>query len=573
MSEQTDAVNKVLRAAGVAPPEIPIEAAADEQAGLPGIALTIELTRDGRGPAAFAREAGSIARTNGVFRREVVPVTIDRETGGMIAMTAARFQTYLADLALIYKRKLKVSPDGEQTWSKVEGTMKIDLARSCLAADQFVYQQRRLSRINTVRQPVLRRDGRIELLPVGYDEESEIFTMKNDVIIDETWDLEKARTFLVDMHKEFPFEDRAASGLSRGLAVHIASMLALFGFSLQDLTEPRMNFVYTANSQGAGKGLLTRIAVVPTIGTLAAQTIPDSKEEFRKVLDAAAVGAEPYLFFDEVEGNVKNATLNAFMTSDFWKGRLMGSLVSFTCPKQTICFLTGNNLSLSPDVARRTLMSTLYVEESDVQERVIEHVLSTKTLASSAKRSDILSALWALVRAWNAAGRPKCSRTLGGFEAWCDIFGGIVENAGFGAPTAAPPEDQSGDTETDDMRLLVKHLAVPLSQPGANGQPPHKVEYTFDELIEACRSLNCFTWMIEGKERVEKIEGRESSRWFEVTGRTASTMGKLFSGKFGGRLFPVRGEDGVTRRVQFGSRGRNRQKRYEVKLVVPTPAA
>ncbi len=148
---------------------------------------------------------------------------------------------------------------------------------------------------------------------------------------------------------------------------------------------------------------------------------------------------------------MSNRNLNAFMTAEYWTGRKFNTQAKFTCPKLTICYLTGNTLSITPDIARRSLVCPLFVEEANVQERHIENLLSSKRLSTPAMRGDILSALWALVRAWDQARRPKSTLVNRGFEAWSQIFGGIVEYAGFGNPLEAPPPDQSLDQEGDDM--------------------------------------------------------------------------------------------------------------------------
>lgn len=561
MSEQADALNRALRQRGVVPPndnEPPAEAVVDDSRDLP----PLELPREGRRLEAFAREAGAIARCNGVFRRERSPVTVNYETGMMELLEADRFRSYIENLALTFKWRSA----GQNTPPQmVPCTMTADAARATIKSDQFVEQQRRLARINTVRQPVMRDDGRIELLAEGYDAESETYTLPNKVVIDESWDLDRARTFLVDFHKEFMFADKDAStGMSRGLAIHIAGMLALYGSGLQDLNEPRLNFVYDANGPGSGKGLLVKIAVIPVMGLCEVQTIPDNKQEFRKVLDSAALGSVPYLFFDEIEGNVRNADLNAFMTSDYWTGRAFNTQRLFRCPKITISYLAGNNLSLSPDIARRTLSSQLYIEESDLRDRKIDRILTSKFLSSPPVRSDLLSAEWAMIRAWDKAGRPPAGgraapKRIPGFESWSEIFGGIVEYAGFGCPLDPPPVDQSKDTEGDDMKALVTRLAAGMVGKG-NLIEEKLREFTFEQVIEACLEQNCFPWIIEGKWREEKFEGEVVARRYECTPKSAAIMGKLFADRFGGRTFRIAGV-GV---VRFGKRGKNRHRRYQV---------
>src|SRR5436853_117863 len=55
---------------------------------------------------------------------------------------------------------------------------------------------------------------------------------------------------------------------------------------------------------------------------------------------------------------------------------------------------------------------------------------------------------------------------------------------------------------------------------------------------------------------------------FELTPTHKSWFGKLFSDSYGGTLFTL--QDG--RRVQFGRRGKNRQRRYTVEIVTADSA-
>ena len=122
-------------------------------------------------------------------------------------------------------------------------------------------------------------------------------------------------------------------------------------------------------------------------------------------------------------------------------------------------FFTGNDCTVSPDMANRCLVCDLFVEEANVQERHVIDPISDDWLMRRENRSKILSALFGLVRHWNAAGRPKPSGRLRvGFERWCNIYGGIVEFAGFGDCLAEPEVEKDVNTEATDMRVLVLEL-------------------------------------------------------------------------------------------------------------------
>jgi hypothetical protein len=101
MSEQSDAVNKVLRERGVAvpPPEPSVaDGEVKDERALP----TIELMRAGRRLSDLARGAGGICAAANVFRREAMAVTVSEDVGLIEPLDADRFRTFLEEHALTY---------------------------------------------------------------------------------------------------------------------------------------------------------------------------------------------------------------------------------------------------------------------------------------------------------------------------------------------------------------------------------------------------------------------------------------------------------------------------------------
>lgn len=515
----------------------------------------------------FAHEVGQILKTNGVFRRENLPVTINRETGGMEVMSANRFRTYIERYMI--PAKFVWSKD-DPTPRKIAQTIGREVAIGTLESPFFIDQQRPLRRVNAERMPVMRKDGRVELLKPGYDPEAQIFTMHSALEIDETMSAKDARLVIENMLREFPFGDfkedndanRAAGvvGLSRSKAVHVALMVSMFGSGLLSDLANRLHGVYVANAQRSGKTLLAKTGLVTIFGAPArTTTLPRDDNELRKKLTMAALSNAPYFFLDDLEGMLKSQDLNAFMTSPGWSDRKMASHDEMVAQKQTVVIITGNNLSLSTDIANRTLRCHLYTEEADAQARNIENVIDEEYLARSDVRRKVLSALWAFIREWDAAGRPRKVRVLKGFESWCHLFGGIVQHAGFGDPIEPPPQDDySGDTEGADMFTLVKALVEDM------GLETRK-EFEFSELVDAARANDCFSWMMDGRERTVK-KGDEEWQEFDLKQGAKSALGKMFTAKYGGRKFRL--PDG--RVVQFGKRGRNRHRKYLVEIQHPT---
>lgn len=566
MSDQADQANAFARAVAggqVDPKSAGLSAppATDEKRE----ALRVRLPAEGWQLSATAREIGAVLKTNGVFRRGDKVVTVGRDDEGQLCfqeMGAQRLRTYVE--RYMVTGKWRNGGEGEGPVFKAT-TMSPEVAQGVLRDDSFLEQQRPLRRINDAPLPVWRADGRIELLQPGYDREARIMTVDNGVVVRDDQPLEEAVCFLTSLHEEFPLSERKADGKCRSLAVSIAGMLSLFGVGLLGPLTTRMHFCYTANSQRSGKSLLAKLAIVPVSGPARVCTKPDSPEELRKELSSVAINGRSYFFLDDLEGMLKSQELNAFMTSAVVGGRMLGGMTDFSAAKQCVVFITGNNLALSTDIANRTLRCSLYTEEFDVQSRHVKRTIDEEWLCRPAVRGDILTALWTLVKAWDKAGRPKGTRVLKGFERWCEVFGGIVAHAGFGDPCEAPPlDDTSGDTDAADMRTLVEVLVADMEERPASVEgpwsPSTRKEFHFQDLVDACMENSCFEWHMEGVLRKEKNTDRE---WLELNNKSKSWLGKQWSGTAGGRIFRLK--DG--RSVRFGSRGRNRHKRYMVEIV------
>lgn len=501
----------------------------------------------------FARELGAVLADAPIFRREDVIVTVEPTTGDMKLMTPERFLTWVSDHVVIYE-VFEVGKGEKRQKGKLRKTMPKTTAQGVLASDHFYYQIRKLVRVNSVRMPVMTPDGKVRLLSEGYDEETQIFTLQSAVPIDEGYSLEKAKLFLADHYGEFGFTE------GRSLAVALTLPLALFGMGLQDVEAARMGFMVRANTQGGGKSLVAQMGITPSFG-LPENTAKAKEDELRKILDAAVLQGSPYLFFDNLKGHFENALIEGFMTSPVWRARVMGTQRFMRGKVCSVLIITGNNLTVSPDMQRRLLQCDIFVEEFDLQEKQHRRDLNPVVLNRPAVRGEFLSALWALVRNWYEVGRPPAGTRekpyrVAGFAEWSDIFGGIVQAAGYGNPLERPKDDQSASPITLHQRKLVELLATPL---GAN-QP--LMEYTSQEVIDCCVDNELFGWKIKG--RAMEKDGRE---WFEPTSECWSVMGLMWTKEMGGRIFAM--PDGS--RVRFGKHGEGRAKRYTVEIVPAKP--
>lgn len=521
MSEQSDALNRAVRERGIPIGDARPLGALSEAMGDRDTLPLVPLPRTGEQMISFASNVGGIVGANGLYRRDSAPVTIDPETGRVEEMDAARFRSYVESHLVPFAWKGNV---------RQPETMTEQEARGCLRSDFLIKPLRKLRRVNQVRLPVMRRDGRIELLPKGYDPETGIYTMRNCIDYDPGWSLERAQLFMDDLLGEFPFAD------DRSRAAHILAMTAVFGAELLPAGVKPLNFVYRANVPRAGKGLLVTTAIAGPHGAVKIHAIPDDTE-FRKLLDTEALNGSPYIVLDEVRGHLVNRTLNAFLTANVWSGRLFNSQKNFAVTQTAIVFLIGNNIDISGDLAGRCVLVDLYVTEADPQERKIRRVIDEAYLTRVDVRADISAALYAMVRQWDARLRPSSSASFCGFETFSRLFGGIIEAAGYACPLRSVAAEI--DPDMADMTALVQKLCEGVKS---------RAEYDFGEVITACRELNAFEWHVA-------VE--------ELSAKSRSYLGKVFAQQYGGCTFRL----GDGRLAKWGHRGRNRERRYSVGII------
>lgn len=528
-------------------------AAKEESESLP----RIRLPGEGRRVTDFAREAGQACRDHGVYRRDEQSVIVSRETGGILPLSPERFCTDLEDVAVTYISKV-VRIEGEEMVIEKPKTMTPTVAKVAMVSNAFIAMLKPLVRVNMVRQPIMRADGRIETLKVGYDDESGILTMPNTVkmsdraslesLSEKDRDLARKASAAVLRHslREFPFVGEM------DLAIQVLALVSFYGSMLMPTNAPRLNFFHKANKHRSGKTLLIKWVISLVMGRTVLQPFPKNEEKLHELLNSVAIGGKSYLVLDDIKGFLSSEALNGFITASWWGGRKFHRQEMFEAQRQAICFLSGHEVTLSPDLAGRFLECRLHVEEADASRHEVKNPIDDEYLERTSVRSELLNAVNALIILWDLAGRPKGSSERPGFQNWCRIYGGITEFAGFGDPCARRPDDEGSDPELDDMNAMIRAL-VETFEAGERMK-----EFTFAELIEHCMELKAFAWEIEGNWKKE-----EGERWFQPSKKTESKMGWKFGQKYGGTVFTL--PDG--RRLRFGRQGKNRQRRYTLELL------
>jgi hypothetical protein len=303
--------------------------------------------------------------------------------------------------------------------------------------------------------PIFTADGEL-VAEHGYSQSGEIFVDLGDLDlptvpdVPDEQDVQSAKAMLLEEFLgDFPFVDEAsrAHAVALGLVPLVRDMI----------DGPVPGHMVEATSEGSGKTLLVRAVIQAVTGIDPCLTTELSNDdEWRKSLTAMLVDLPEVLVFDNVKRTLDSPALATVMTSKHWEGRRLGETDMIRVPVRVVFVFTGNNPTMSREVARRMVMTRLDAKTENPWLR--SGFLHNPILPwVAANRGDLLWAFLVLVQNWVALGRPRSKATKGSFEEWSAVVGGILEAAGIPGFLANEADffDRS-DTETAAWKEFVR---------------------------------------------------------------------------------------------------------------------
>jgi hypothetical protein len=462
------------------------------------------LPGDGKSLSEFAAELGEKLKGHQIFKRDGIALYVS-DGHKLEPMRASSFVTWVEQ----FVRIMKWAGTGKER--RLESASMTEAAAGLiLDSVQFLRHLNPIRRVNLVRQPVIRPNGKLELLPKGYDAQSQTVTVAE---IDYATDmaLDDALLLLDEIQSEFAWP-RDNPMQSRAIA--LSSQLAVYGDMMIDPAHQRPVWIYGANREGAGKTLLIRLAVCPTFGPAVIGPPPDPtrSDALTKLLASAALAGSPYLIFDNWgKGHViGNASLEAFITSSTYSDRVLGVSKMFTVEKQCLVFISGNGARVSPDMRRRSLVVDLEVVEARSEDREIKRPMGEPEILKA--RPQILGALWAIIREWDAKGRPDGSFRHSSFAVWSKMFGGMVESIGLPNPCETGKLDLD-DTLRDFQNLVVEAIETAIDDKEGK-------TFTSAEMMDFSRERGFFEWILsEDPPEREDTKRQERARFAKICDR------------------------------------------------------
>jgi putative DNA primase/helicase len=320
-----------------------------------------------------------------------------------------------------------------------------------------------------VEAPVFAPDGTIHLT-AGYDPTTRLYYARPKQLqsLNIPGDpgreqVRQAVELLEDLIGDFPFVGESSK------AHAIAALLLPFVRPMIDGPTP-LHLIYKPKPGTGGTLLASTLSIPAGLRQGAVMHLPDNESERRRALLGILNSQPVSVILDNVK-RLEGEALACCLTQEYYQDRIIGSSNMGRVRNRCLWLATGNNPTYSDEIARRTIPIYLDAksEHPDLG-RVFKHPDLLRWATEN--RPKLVQAALTIVQAWIAIGRPAGTRTLGGFESWSHVMGGILENAGVDGFLGNIIEHRAkGDRETvafsgfvDSWAQVFRDQRVPASK-------------------------------------------------------------------------------------------------------------
>lgn len=283
-----------------------------------------------------------------------------------------------------------------------------------------------------VEAPVFASTGELQTTP-GYHPASRTyhhaapgFSLPDVPIIPTTTEIARARSLILDeLLGDFPFAEQA----DRANAV----ALFLLPYARDFIPGATPLHMIEAPMPGSGKGLLASVILTPALGrppaTLAAANDDD---EWRKRITAKLMSVPAALLIDNINLALDSAALANALTATEYEDRLLGRNENIRLPVRCVWLATANNPTMTTEIARRCVRIRLQPNTDRPYELPVEAFHHPHLGEwTEAHRAELVHAALTLIRAWLTVGRPRGTLSLGSYEHWAAVLGGILDAIGI----------------------------------------------------------------------------------------------------------------------------------------------
>jgi len=290
-----------------------------------------------------------------------------------------------------------------------------------------------------VSAPIFAPNGTLQLTPGYHPQARAYYHPEPGFVVPEvpkeptTKDVERARRLILDdLLGDFPFVALPDDGGGRRTAnaerAHAVSVL-LLPFVRAMISGATPLHLIEKPSPGTGASLLVDVLLHPATGRpVTAMTEGRSEPEWRKRLTAKLLNSPQAVFIDNLRRRLDSAALAAAITASVWEDRILGQSVVARIPVRCVWVATGNNPTVSDEIARRSVRIRIDAQcDRPWLRREFRHPNLRRWVQKH--RGELVWAALTLVQNWIVQGKPTGDYTLGMFQVWANTMGGILDAA------------------------------------------------------------------------------------------------------------------------------------------------
>jgi hypothetical protein len=331
------------------------------------------------------------------------------------------------------------------------------IAKSLLSEGQWL-PLKPLDRISRI--PLLQWNGSINDVSGYYLEEKTIldvkkdeFKFKSEPTVD---DAKVAAKRLKHFFREFHFKDLLgiqdkvnAPSVDRSGA--IAALLTAVSRHMYDFAPC---FITNAHTPGSGKGTLASVITIIQDGKVQSErTWNPDPVELDKVIVSELLNQPPSLVIGNIDSKFGGSIIESLMTKAQYPGRVLGLSKMVYPSTKTLLMANGNNLTISKDMVRRSIMTRLDcgVEKPQNIEYEVKDIIGHTRL----HRNQLFVHVLTILQAFLLSGEVDTARSkLNGFEDWDKLVRGALLWIG----EADPVQSQIALEEDDEDAVLLSRF-------------------------------------------------------------------------------------------------------------------
>jgi len=444
------------------------------------------------GLSGFFGRDGRVVHTPLVNDLGYVAPKVEADDNGPAQIQAVSSGQLAAKIQYAYSCYKTVKGKDGKPDTEVPALFPLQAAQRAVDAPEAMGMLRGLAGITLT--PMVRSDGTVLERP-GYDQESRyLFLPDRGVNVPAVpttptdAEVDQAVGLLDRMLTGFPWatkDDRA-----NYLGLLLTPMLRM-------ITSPTYKlFGIGAHQPGSGKTLLADIATALHGGVLRSE-VPEDEPEWRKQTTSILSGTSaPIVHIDNVTGVLKSSTLAGLLTAgQATSDRELGTNRMITTVNDRVWVVTGNNLSLSGDLVRRTILIMIDPNMANPETREFE-ITDLKGWVRE-HRNELLWSLLVMIRAWVSQGMPEVRRPQSdSFARWENVVAGILA----ACRVAGDFDKESGKRaavggDDDDTSTVLAHLRDRFGDR----------EFTANDALDGVESADVGDFVVAGRDWLPSV--------------------------------------------------------------------